>query len=249
MRKKTVEISARMKALTELVSPGCVVCDIGCDHGFVSIYLVQKGIADKVLAMDIRSGPLSQAQAHIIEWGLEDIIETRLSDGLQNLKPGEADCMICAGMGGPLMEKILIEGRDKAQAMKELILQPQSEIARFRKFLRAENYHIVKEDMVYEEGKYYPVIKVVPVLEEQKKKFSHCTELQEVQDLFGPCLLEEKHPVLKKYLVHSCSVMKELQMNLNTQRGEKAQARLPEIKKKLEYIYRALEIISVKPGT
>lgn len=249
MRKKTVEISARMKALTELVSPGSIVCDIGCDHGFVSIYLVQQGIADKVLAMDIRSGPLSQAQAHIAEWGLEDVIETRLSDGLQNMKPGEADCMICAGMGGPLMEKILREGREKARVMKELILQPQSEIARFRKFLRTEHYHIVKEDMVYEEGKYYPVIKVVPILGESEKKISLSTELQEVQDLFGPCLLEQKHPILKQHLVHSCSVMEELQINLNAQRGEKAQARLPEIKEKLEHIYRALEIISANKRT
>ena len=157
-----VELSARMKALVDLVTPGRVVCDIGCDHGFVSIYLVQKGLAARVYAMDVRSGPLSRARDHIAAYGLEQQIEPRLSDGFQNLKKGEADCAICAGMGGPLMIKILREGREKVLAMKELILQPQSEIGEFRKYLRINGYHIIKEDMVFEDGKYYPMMKVVP---------------------------------------------------------------------------------------
>lgn len=161
-KKMEVGLSARMKALVGLVTPGRVVCDIGCDHGFVSIYLVQKGIADKVYAMDVRSGPLSRAREHIAAYGLEQQIETRLSDGLFMLEVGEADCAICAGMGGPLMIKILQEGREKVLVMKELILQPQSEITEFRKYLRTSGYHIIKEDMVFEDGKYYPMMKVVP---------------------------------------------------------------------------------------
>jgi len=236
MRKKTVDISARMRALTEMVTTGSAVCDIGCDHGFVSIYLVQKGIAEKVLAMDVRSGPLSHARTHIKECGLEKHIETRLSDGLNALKPGEADCMICAGMGGPLMRRILEEGRDKARAMKELILQPQSEIAMFRAFLRSDGYRIVKEDMVYEEGKYYPVIKAVPVYEEKVQS----TPEQDIYDLFGPYLLEQKHPVLKQYLLYSRNILEELQCRLQEQASEKALARLPEIKAEWERVYRAL---------
>ena len=106
---KTIELSARMQALVNMVSQGSVVCDVGCDHGWVSIYLVQKGIADKVYAMDVRTGPLERAKEHIGRYQLEESIETRLSDGLSNLTVGEADCMICAGMGGPLMMKILTE--------------------------------------------------------------------------------------------------------------------------------------------
>ena len=97
MRRKSVELSARMQALTRLVTSGMVVCDVGCDHGFVSIYLVQKGISDSVIAMDVGSGPLSHAREHIEEYGLESKIETRLSDGLQKLEIGEAECMISNG--------------------------------------------------------------------------------------------------------------------------------------------------------
>ena len=133
-----VILSNRMQALTDMVTPGTVITDVGCDHGFVSVYLVQKGISPRVIAMDVRSGPLEHAREHIREYGLEDRIETRLSDGLHSLKTGEAAGMICAGMGGPLMEKILTEGREQAKEFRELILQPQSEIPHFRTFLMEE---------------------------------------------------------------------------------------------------------------
>ena len=155
-----VILSNRMQALTDMVTPGTVITDVGCDHGFVSVYLVQKGLSPRVIAMDVRSGPLERAREHIREYGLQDRIETRLSDGLHGLKTGEANGMICAGMGGPLMEKILTEGREQAQGFAELILQPQSEIPHFRTFLMDEGYLLLDENIIYEEGQYYFMMKV-----------------------------------------------------------------------------------------
>lgn len=155
-----VVLSARMRALTDMVTAGNRVCDVGCDHGWVSIYLVQQGISPRVLAMDVRQGPLSRAQEHIRQRGLEEYIETRLSDGVMALETGEADTLICAGMGGRLMRRILEEGREKLETMEELILQPQSEIPAFRAFLRQADYVTLAENMVYEDGKYYPLMKV-----------------------------------------------------------------------------------------
>ena len=149
-----------MQALTDMVTPGTVITDVGCDHGFVSVYLVQKGLSPRVIAMDVRSGPLERAREHIREYGLQDRIETRLSDGLHGLKTGEANGMICAGMGGPLMEKILTEGREQGKGFRELILQPQSEIPHFRTFLMDEGYLLLDENIIYEEGKYYFMMKV-----------------------------------------------------------------------------------------
>ena len=153
-------LSNRMQALTDMVTPGTVITDVGCDHGFVSVYLVQKGLSPRVIAMDVRSGPLERAREHIREYGLQDRIETRLSDGLHGLKTREANGMICAGMGGPLMEKILTEGREQAKEFRELILQPQSEIPHFRTFLMEEGYLLMDENIIYEEGKYYFMMKV-----------------------------------------------------------------------------------------
>ena len=86
-----VILSNRMQALTDMVTPGTVITDVGCDHGFVSVYLVQRGLSPRVIAMDVRSGPLERAREHIREYGLQDRIETRLSDGLHGSVPAWAD--------------------------------------------------------------------------------------------------------------------------------------------------------------
>ena len=164
---KPVLLSKRLQALANMVTPGLSVCDVGCDHGFLSIYLVQKQIAPRVLAMDLRTGPLEGAKKHISDYGLEKQITTRLSDGLETMEIGEAQAMVCAGMGGALMASILQKESKKAHSLKELILQPQSEVPIFRTFLKDAGYEIVAEDMVEEEGKFYPMMKVVPVNENQ----------------------------------------------------------------------------------
>lgn len=194
---KKVELSARMQAIADLVTPGKVVCDVGCDHGFLSIYLVQNKITPRVIAMDVRSGPLSRCAEHVALYGLEQYITMRLSDGLEGLLPGEAETMVCAGMGGRLMQKILTEGEGKAADLKELILQPQSELKVFRKFLREQGYCTVEENMIEEDGKFYPMMKVVPGGE---KISGESAQEPSVCDRFGALLLEKKNPVLYRFL-------------------------------------------------
>ena len=156
---EAVSLSKRLRMLADMVTPGNRVADVGCDHGFLSIYLVQAGICPAALAMDVRTGPLEAAKGHVAACGLGSYIEVRLSDGLSACGAGEADAVVCAGMGGRLMERILTEGMDRARQMRELILQPQSEIPQFRAFLREAGFAVVQEDAVFEEGKYYFAMK------------------------------------------------------------------------------------------
>lgn len=160
MREKIV-LSERLGAVAAMVTEGNRVCDIGCDHGFVPIYLLQQGISPGALAMDVREGPLEQARIHIKAYGLETLIEARISDGLAAFRKGEADTLICAGMGGRLMMRILSEEKEKAASFRELILQPQSEIQQFRSFLRGQGYLLTDENMIEEDGKFYPMMKAV----------------------------------------------------------------------------------------
>ena len=144
-----------------MVTPGKRLADVGTDHGYIPIYLTERGIIPSAVAMDINKGPLMRAEEHIREYDLTDKIETRLSDGLKNLKSEEADSMIAAGMGGGLVIRILSDSAQTAEALDELILQPQSEIQKVREYLCGHGYRIIREDMIFEDGKYYPMMKAV----------------------------------------------------------------------------------------
>lgn len=225
-----MELSRRLSAVAGMVTKGNVVCDVGCDHGYVSIYLVKQKISPQVIAMDVRKGPLSQADEHIRMYGLCDYIETRLSDGVDALAQDEADTLILAGMGGRLMEGILTRGIEKVLKLKELILQPQSEIALFRKFLRENGFKIVDEDMVYEDGKYYPLMRVVPL-----EQGAEADNAEEIEDLYGAILLAKRHPVLKQYLDFQQEKFNGLlnELTVLSETSEKSRKRKDEVKKEL----------------
>lgn len=192
-------LSERMKAVAALVTPGSRVADIGCDHGYVPIYLVQERISPSVIAMDVNTGPLERARSHIAAYGLSEYIDTRLSDGAAKLLAGEAETVICAGMGGKLILRILEQDLETVRSLRECILQPQSEWEMLRKWLCGNEFLVAEENMIYEDGKYYPVMKVIPCrwggnLQE------NVVQYDVVKNRFGPRLLEERNPVLLSYL-------------------------------------------------
>ena len=136
-----------------MVTEGSSLADVGTDHGYIPIALVQTGKVSRAIAMDINKGPLERAALHIREQHLEDRITTRLSDGMTALKEGEADTVLIAGMGGALTVHILEGGAHCLASVKELILQPQSEIWLVREWLCEHGYKITDEDIVLDEGK------------------------------------------------------------------------------------------------
>lgn len=155
-------LSDRMRAVAGLVQPCKSIADIGCDHGYVAMELVRSKTCRHVIAMDINSGPLDRAKRNIADYGMQDYIETRLSDGVRALREGEADGVICAGMGGRLVISILEQGKRLVSEMRQVILQPQSELAEVRSYLREKGYLIDREDIIYEDGKYYPMMRALP---------------------------------------------------------------------------------------
>ncbi|MBQ6807055.1 MAG: SAM-dependent methyltransferase [Lachnospiraceae bacterium] len=239
MREKVV-LSARLSAVASMVSMGNRVCDVGCDHGFVPIYLVQQGISPQVLAMDVNEGPLEQAREHIRAYDLASYIKTRLSDGLKAYQEGEADSLICAGMGGRLMMQILCENEDKTSSFGELILQPQSDIELFRCFLRKQGYQLVEENMIEEDGKYYPMMKVVK--QERRCETVPCGESteaawhQRMEDRYGPLLLQKKHPVLYRYLEREKRICEQIlgQLQMQGLEDKKRSSRYEEITEQLQ---------------
>ena len=119
-----VRISDRLRTVAHMCEKGAVVADIGTDHGYLPIYLVQEGIARSAIAMDLRKGPLDKAKKHICDNCLEDRIQTRLSDGLEKLSANEADIITICGMGGRLIADIVTKGMNVITRNTTLIVSP-----------------------------------------------------------------------------------------------------------------------------
>lgn len=229
--------------LAGMVTPGNSLADVGCDHGFLCIRLVGSGVCPRAIAMDVRRGPLEGAERHIRESGLGDYIEVRLSDGLAQYRAGEADALVCAGMGGRLMERILREGMEKLRGMRELILQPQSELPRFRAFLREAGFCVTQEEAVFEEGKYYFAMKAHPggAGASGGARPLPCVE-RELGDMFGGLLLARRNPVLLSFLLCRREHMERLLSSLGSAGSAKAGRRMEEIRRELEMTERALAL-------
>ena len=225
----------RLRAIAGMVTEGNRLADVGCDHGYLSIYLVSEKKVPSAIAMDVRPGPLSRARENISRYGLENYIETRLSDGLAKLEPGEGDTLVIAGMGGPLMERILNDGAKVREGFQELILQPQSDLPHFRHFLSEIGWEIVREEMIKEDGKFYPMMKAVRV--QNGKNVTYTEE----EEWFGPFLLKNRHPVLKEYLIREASIREKILAGLSDAPSTSAKERLAEVKEEMELIHTALK--------
>ena len=150
-----MRLSDRLESIIEMVPRGEICADIGCDHGFTSIELISRGISPKVVASDLREGPLASARENIRNAGLEDKIKLMISDGFDAYEPGEVSAAVIAGMGGVIIKDMLIKGKECVSKMGAFIVQPQSNIPEFRNFLRLNGYEIERNEIVLDAGKYY----------------------------------------------------------------------------------------------
>lgn len=149
--------SKRLSVIASLVPVGARVCDVGTDHGYLSIELKKSGVAESVIATDINPKPLGNAEKNIKAAKVEGI-ELRLCDGLSGIEPGEADTAVIAGMGGEVISGIIYRGEAVAKSGITLILQPTTSPEYLRRFLCENGYEIEKEIPVFENGKLYSVM-------------------------------------------------------------------------------------------
>ena len=154
--KKMIDLTPRLRCITDFVNAE-VAADIGCDHAYVAITLIDENRAKKVIACDIKEGPLDIARENIEKYNKSSCIETRIGSGLSPLLQSEADTIIIAGMGGELIENILREDIEKAKTAR-LILQPMNSQETLRKWLIENGFKIEKEDIATEGFKVYNIM-------------------------------------------------------------------------------------------
>ena len=153
-----IGLDKRLTMVASMVRRGSRVADIGTDHAYLPVYLVQAGFCPGGIAADIRSGPLDAARRTVTEAGLTDAIALRLGDGLTPVEAGEADDIVVAGMGGETIVEILSAAAWVKDTRLRLVLQPMTRAEELRRWLLTNGFTIAEERLVQDGHRLYPVL-------------------------------------------------------------------------------------------
>ncbi|QBD87778.1 SAM-dependent methyltransferase [Clostridium tetani] len=155
-----MDISLRLKAIASMVEKCNTCADIGTDHGYIPIHLIDNKICSKVIATDINKEPLNRARENVMRRKYTDKVDFRLGSGLNTIDKGEVDIAIIAGMGGNLIKEIIEENIEKFKELKYLIVQPVQNVDVLRKYIYKKGFNIIEEKICIEENKFYEIIKI-----------------------------------------------------------------------------------------
>ena len=193
-------ISKRLLCCASMVQSGARVADIGTDHGYLGIYLLQTGAARHVIACDLRKDPLENARRNAKLFGVDGEMELRLSDGLEKILPDEVDTVVMAGMGGDLIQKILSQCPWRKREGLQFILQPQSAGNVLRRWLCEDGFEIQREEPVQDGHFLYTVMAI---------RQGEPAPLTPGTEYASPALLASGSPLVGNYLARVENALQE----------------------------------------
>lgn len=204
-------LSNRLRACCDFVRPGDRVADVGCDHGYLGIYLLSHGIARSVIASDINEMPLESARHNASKYGVADRMSFHLCSGVRHL-PHNFDALVLAGMGADTIMSILNDAPWLRDEKYRMILQCQSKRSELRRYLHRHGYAILRETLA-QDGKFlYPVMEVA---------YDPTIEMTEADYYITPALRRSGSPLLADFLDHVISGMQKSVNGLALTGGEK----------------------------
>ncbi len=200
-------LSRRLQDIADLCSDPDILIDVGCDHAMIPISMIEKGRIKYAVATDINEGPIKAAERNAEDADVRDKMRFITADGLQGLDPsdplfkGKRVTLLISGMGGPLIEKIISEGREFLPVVENFVFSPHSKIPEFRKFLGENGFEIKNEKLTKEEGKYYFIIFC-------QKGGNSCKDETDYE--LGPVFFEKKDDHKRDYLAEKLRTYEEL---------------------------------------
>ena len=201
-----VTLTKRLATIAELVRGGAYFADVGTDHGYLPVWLVQNGRISRAIAADINAKPLASAQKTIEKHHLEQQIVTICSDGLENVDPSVEDIAI-AGMGGELIAQIIGRAEWIKNPQTNLLLQPMTQAAHLRRYLAENGFAVLREQPAQEGRRLYIVLQACW---DGKKRV-----LSDAEALAGRCL-EQTDELSQRYLKSAADKQRKIAAGLKT---------------------------------
>ena len=249
-----MHLDKRLQAVAAFVPESSSFADIGTDHAYLPVWLVEQGIITSAVAGDIAAGPCQAARTTVAMYGAANAIVVRQGSGLAVLTPGEADCIAICGMGGSTIISILAADMAVAKGAQRLLLQPMAGAAALRRWLVAQGWCITREALVDDEPHFYEIIcaeraekcaaRASDAGEQCCSEQAGPTSYSEVEYLVGPALLRDGHPLLAKQIARQQASLHELLTNMARSERAKASTKYQEAQKLLQ----ALEALKLNLG-
>ena len=217
-----MKLSIRLLSLASFITKNSIVADIGTDHGYIPMYLIENHISKYVIATDVSIGSLNKTISYINDLEFKGKVEARLGNGLEVIKPFEVDTVVIAGMGGLLIRDILDKDINISNSITNFVLQPMIAVKELREYLFNNHYKIVDEDLVKEDNKYYEII--------YAKKGKDFID-KEIYFEISQRIIEKKHPLLKEFINHKIAIASNILNNLEDKTSEKSKNRYEELNK------------------
>lgn len=218
-------LSPRMMMVSHCVKPCEVVYDIGTDHCYIPIYLIQKKVCKKAVATDIRQGPIDKALENIRYFNLSEEIKAFVSDGISHV--GEKANIVISGMGADVIINILSDHMDYAKKAEQLVIQCQSRTEHLRSFLWENGFSINKEDLILERAKVYNAFSANYI--GKVESFTH------TEAVISKYLIDTKHPLLHIYINKHLKKLEDMIKGLK--KSNQSNQQLVLMKKEMEIIH------------
>lgn len=216
----------RLKAIAEMLRPGQPVADIGADHALLSIYLVDKQIASRVIATELGEGPYQRLCKAVDSSPYADRIMVRQGDGLQPLQPGEVSSIVIAGMGGDTMVQVFSCDWNKAGSFNSFVLQPMSRPGALRSALARKGWQLKNEKLVWQNRHFFSIIMAVPG--------NQPYNLSPLELDAGPILLRQTCPTAQAYRRQLWKSYQRIQSSLMLSKTSRSHELLQEVEDKLK---------------
>ncbi len=225
-------LSPRLKIIADSIEGFETMADIGSDHAYIPIYLVLNNRVKSAIATDVNSGPVEIAKKRLRGSKVEAKVDVRRGNGLQVLKPGEAEVVVIAGMGGILIRDILDKDAEVAESARLLVLQPMRDSDKVRKWLIEHGFDIIDEELVKEQDRIYEVIWAKPVGKAREAKGLM---------LVGEKIIEKKHPLAAEYINRKTDELEKVLAALEGMDFESCRERAEECRALINYYLEVLK--------
>lgn len=214
-----MKLTDRLLKIADLVTKGKKIADIGTDHGYIPVYLLNKGHVDFAILADVNKGPLENARSEVRHNNLTDKVDLRLGSGIEVLNENEVDEVIIAGMGGILISELLEAKKSVAHNLDKLILQPMQAQDELRKYLLNNGYEILDEVLVKEDFRIYEIIVA-------KYTSKNTVVDDEIYYEVGKKLIENKDSLLNEFIDKKIFMYNSILKKLEGKTGEEIEKKI-----------------------